>query len=72
MKRFGCMMLMGLASASAHAQVSYERLLKAGDEPQNWLTYSGQYKSWRYSTLKQIDTNNAARLEMKWAFQVAG
>jgi alcohol dehydrogenase (cytochrome c) len=69
--RLVCILLIGLATASAHAQVSYERLLKAGEEPQNWLSYSGQYKSWRYSTLKQIDTNNAARLEMTWAFQVA-
>ena len=33
------------------AQVTYERLLHTDQEPQNWLTYSGSYKSWDRSTL---------------------
>ena len=28
---------------------------KADAEPQNWLTYSGSYKGWRYSKLDQIN-----------------
>jgi len=36
-----------------HAQVTSERLLRAADEPQNWLTYSGGYRSQRYSALTQ-------------------
>jgi alcohol dehydrogenase (cytochrome c) len=51
------------------AQVSYERLLRAADEPQNWLTYSGGYASLRYSLLDQIDPGNVARLEQQWVFQ---
>ena len=53
------------------SQVSYERLLGAAQEPQNWLTYSGRYASWRYSALEQINTSSASRLAMQWAFQVA-
>ena len=45
------------------AQVSYDRLLKAGSEPQNWLMYSGTYASQRYSALKQIDQANVRNLE---------
>jgi alcohol dehydrogenase (cytochrome c) len=52
------------------AQVTYERLLHADKEPQNWLTYSGSYKSWRYSALDQIRTGNASSLELKWVYQL--
>ena len=51
------------------AQVSDQRLLRAVDEPQNWLTYSGTYASQRYSTLAQIAPTNVTRLEQKWIFQ---
>jgi alcohol dehydrogenase (cytochrome c) len=53
------------------AQVTYQRLLGADHEPQNWLTYSGRYSGWRYSALNQINTGNASQLEMQWTFQVA-
>src|SRR5881392_1146023 len=52
-----------------HAQVSNQRLLKAVDEPQNWLTYSGAYASQRYSLLRQITPANVKTLEQKWIFQ---
>ena len=52
------------------AQVTYDRLLHADKEPQNWLTYSGSYKSWRYSTLDQIRIGNARKLELKWIYQL--
>jgi len=56
---------------TARAQVTYERVLRASQEPQNWLTYSGDYKSWRYSTLDQIKPSNASRLAAQWVFQSA-
>ena len=59
------------ACASAQSQVSYERVLGAAHEPQNWLTYSGGYSGWRYSALNEINTSSASRLTMQWAFQVA-
>jgi alcohol dehydrogenase (cytochrome c) len=56
-----------LASYALQAQqVTSERILKAAEEPQNWLTYSGGYFSQRYSTLKQIDASNVKNLEVKW------
>ena len=58
-------------AAPAPAQVTYQRLLQADHEPQNWLTYSGQYNGWRYSALNQINTGNASHLAMQWTFQVA-
>ncbi|HEX7798408.1 MAG TPA: PQQ-binding-like beta-propeller repeat protein, partial [Vicinamibacterales bacterium] len=60
---------LSLLPISLSAQATYDRLLRAAQEPQNWLTYSGGYASLRHSLLKQIDTNNAKNLEQKWVFQ---
>ena len=48
------------------AQVTYERLLNAGKDPGNWMTYSGSYRSWRYSSLDQISRKTASRLKVEW------
>jgi alcohol dehydrogenase (cytochrome c) len=58
-----------LIPCSLCAQVSSERLLRAPDEPQNWLTYSGNYFGQRYSPLQQVDPANVKNLELKWVFQ---
>ena len=52
--KFASVIVMTLMAFSVSAQVSEHRLLNSGDEPQNWLTYSGSYRSQRYSTLNQI------------------
>ncbi len=49
--------------------VPYERLLNADKEPSNWLMYSGGYRSWRYSSLDQINISNVKHLRAKWMFQ---
>jgi len=49
--------------------VSYDRLLKAADEPGNWLMYSHTYNSWRFSNLNQITAANVKNLHVKWLFQ---
>ena len=49
--------------------VTYERLLKADQEPGNWLMYSGTYSGWRFSRLNQITTENVKNLRVKWLFQ---
>ena len=54
---------------SLDAQVTFDRLLKADREPQNWMTYSGGMGSQRYSQLNQINANNVKDLQLKWAFQ---
>ena len=61
--------LLVLIPGSLCAQVSPERLLRAPNEPQNWLTYSGNYSSQRYSPLAQVDSANVKNLELKWVFQ---
>jgi alcohol dehydrogenase (cytochrome c) len=49
--------------------VTYERILQARLEPQNWLTYYGAYDGQRYSPLDQINTENVRRLRPAWVFQ---
>jgi alcohol dehydrogenase (cytochrome c) len=49
--------------------VTYGRLLHALDEPQNWLTYWGDYSAVRYRTLNQIDTANVKKLGVDWIYQ---
>jgi alcohol dehydrogenase (cytochrome c) len=61
--------LLGLVGGAPGADVTYDRLLNADKEPQNWLTYYGNYRGWRYSALDQINTTNVKRLVVKWAFQ---
>jgi alcohol dehydrogenase (cytochrome c) len=51
------------------AQVSYDRILSAADEPQNWFTYNGDYSSQRYSGLDQITSDNVDDLELQWMLQ---
>ena len=52
------------------AQVPFERILNAGREPGNWLTYSGNYSSHRHSPLEQIDAGNVARMRPLWVYQI--
>ncbi len=58
-----------LAFAPASAQITYERILNADDEPQNWLTYNGGYSSQRFSELDQINRRNVDELELQWILQ---
>ncbi len=55
--------------ATGWGQVSFDRILASGSEPQNWLTYSGSTMSQRYSTLNQITPDNVKNLELQWQFQ---
>ena len=54
----------------ALAQVPYSRLTKAEQESASWLTYSGSYRSHRYSLLDQVTRENVARLRPAWVYQL--
>lgn len=49
--------------------VPFERILHANQEPQNWLTYSGNYNGQRHSGLTQVTTANVRDLNLKWVYQ---
>jgi len=59
-----------ISPAPSFTPVTNERLLNSDAEPENWLHYSGNYFSQRYSGLDQINSTNAGELEMQWAFQL--
>jgi alcohol dehydrogenase (cytochrome c) len=61
--------LLVFAAGAVHAQVSFDRILNANKEPQNWLTYGGTYQGLHYSLLDQVTPENAKNLELKWVFQ---
>jgi alcohol dehydrogenase (cytochrome c) len=50
-------------------QVSNERLLAAGTNPDEWLMYSGSYNGWRHTALGEITPANVAQLSMRWVRQ---
>ena len=58
-----------LAACTLQAQVSFERILRGNQEPQNWLTYSGSVLSQRHSQLTEITPANVKSLEQQWLFQ---
>jgi alcohol dehydrogenase (cytochrome c) len=51
------------------SSVNYDRILKAREEPQNWLTYYGAYDGQRYSPLDQINVDTVSKLTPAWVFQ---
>ena len=62
-------LLLILLAGSLAGQVSFERILLANQEPQNWLTYSGTVLSQRHSLLTQLTPANVKNLELQWVFQ---
>src|SRR6266852_3523048 len=63
------MVICGLFSGFAQAQVTPQRLLDSAKEPQNWLTYSGDYAGRRFTSLDQVKASNAHTLAAKWVYQ---
>ena len=57
------------AGAALEAQVSFERILRAEQTPQDWLTYSGDLLAQRHSRLSEITPANVKSLELQWVFQ---
>ena len=58
-----------LLTSQVAAQVTYDRILRADEEPGNWLTYNRSYDSRHHSPLDEINRENAGDLELKWVFQ---
>src|SRR4051812_2083162 len=55
---------------AAFSQVPSSRIVNAAKEPENWLTYSGNYQGHRHSMLKQLTTANVSGLRVTWAYQL--
>ena len=56
------------ALGSAHA-ASWDELVKAGTQSNNWLNYGGDLSQTRYWPSDAINTQNVGQLKVKWVFQ---
>lgn len=57
---------------SSDFNVTFARLKNAEKEPQNWLTYWGNYRGTHYSDLDAITPHNVRSLASQWSFQFGG
>src|SRR6185295_10352095 len=55
-------LMCAILAASLQAQVSFDRVLHADREPQNWLSYSATPFNQRYSGLAQVTVANVKNL----------
>jgi alcohol dehydrogenase (cytochrome c) len=56
-------------SLAAQGGITFDRILHADKEPQNWLSYSGTPLNQRYSGLTQITPANVKNLQLQWIWQ---
>ena len=63
---------LGPWTPSLDLNVGFQRIRNAREEPQNWLTYWGDYQGTHYSRLKSITPANVGSLTSQWSFQFAG
>src|ERR1035441_8389529 len=70
MRLYSAVLLLSVASALT-AQVTFDRILNSSKEPQNWLTYSGDYSGHRFSTLDQINVDNVKSMVAKGEVELA-
>ncbi len=71
-RAWAVVVILSAATLTLYSQglpVTYERLVKADQEPGNWLMYSNTYNGWRFSRLNQITAQNVKNLKVKWLFQ---
>lgn len=57
---------LALCCSAPAAETTYQRLLNAAVEPQNWLMRMGNYSNWNNSALKLISRDNVANLKVKF------
>ena len=65
----GLFMWMLSPVAAQAGEVTADRLIRALDEPENWLHYRGDYSGRNHRPLKQINKENVGDLQAQWVFQ---
>ena len=60
--------ILSAAGISRAQDASTTRIEHSDKEPQNWLTFYGNYRGWSYSQLNQISRDNVKRIAPVWAF----
>ena len=64
--------LVAIAMPAFAADVTYERLLNAPNEPENWLMVHRDYNNSRHSPLTTINATNAKDLKPKFIMSIGG
>jgi alcohol dehydrogenase (cytochrome c) len=59
----------GAWKPGADLDVSFSRIRNASSEPQNWLTYWGDFQGTHHSRLDSINTANVRSLGPRWTYQ---
>lgn len=54
------------AAAISNANVTQQRLLRAADEPGQWMMVGGTYEETHFSPLEQISAENIGQLGLQW------
>src|SRR4029077_16546174 len=65
---FPLCLVLAAAGVAAGQDMNTSRIGHAEKEPQNWLTFYGNYRGWSYSPLNQITRENAKSIVPVWAF----
>ena len=66
-------LLLGSALTPAHAaDVTNERMLNPQREPQNWILHHGNYQGYRFSALKDINTETVKNLKPVFTVALSG
>ncbi|MFZ0882158.1 MAG: PQQ-binding-like beta-propeller repeat protein, partial [Candidatus Acidiferrales bacterium] len=58
------------AATRARKAVDGARIIRADDEPGNWMTHGRTYSEQRFSPLKQINDTNVSRLGLAWFYDL--
>ena len=56
----------GFASQAMSADVTWDRLLNADKDPNNWMMYHQSFNGWHHSGLDQINAGNVKDLKVAW------
>jgi PQQ-dependent dehydrogenase (methanol/ethanol family) len=64
----GYLLVAAAAILPMSGAMANDQLLKMEKNPSDWVMPTGNYANWRYSTLKQITTQNVHELRPVWTF----
>jgi alcohol dehydrogenase (cytochrome c) len=68
----GALLIATALTPARAADVTNERLLNPQREPQNWILHHGNYQGYRFSLLKEINTETAKNLRLAFTVALGG
>ena len=68
----GSLLITSVLTPACGADITNERLLNPQREPQNWVLHHGNYQGYRYSLLKEINTDTVKNLKPVFTVALSG